>query len=687
MTSADGALEVLVLAAETPVVDARVILYWWGERDPNTGSYPFANAGSVQTGRDGRAHLFARQGRYTVAVNHADFAPALAEVYRPSNEPVTKTTLVLQRGAEVRGETVREEDGTRIALVELTLSPRATIPSSERLRARSDHTGAFVIKGVAPGSYTLEARKEGEGSGRMYNVSLPDSERLVVKLEASSYLNGHVLSAKGDPAEGAHVTAIGQHQPLHTKSGRGGAFAIEVPRGTYTLQAVLGGETGAAIDAVRVGGGKTIEGVEIKLGAPASISGRITDAATNEPVLDARVDVSPYRENGDSGRARSDADGRFIVKPLAPGSYDVVVQTETHALQQRRGITLAAGEQFEMLFQVSRPGKIAGHVVDEQEQGVGGANVVMNGTETKTSDDGRFSFEGVRPDNVFLRAWRDNESGSQYTRVKVQAGATTEAKIVLPATAQVEVRVVDESTSAITAGLVWLEAVKGRNSARKELEGSSSIVFTVAAGTYKAVMRPTGKVDLSGKSAAIVLEPGDQKSVTLVVKPSGAEVISGIMLGIDGTPPSRGSIRLEPSDPTVMSAQTYWSITDPDGRFIVRKPLSNAQITYVVRGWDEQWHNSEPVPASGDLVLRLRPNGALSGTVQGRREGETLRIEYDSDTSDQTLEFAGAIFSFRDVPAAEDASVRVVSSLGRKGESKHVVIKSGETTQLTLSLD
>jgi hypothetical protein len=84
-----------------------------------------------------------------------------------------------------------------------------------------------------------------------------------------------------------------------------------------------------------------IAAVNAGYGQTGEIRGRITDNL-KEPVPFATVRV--VQDNHLAGGAQSDEDGNYVIKPLTPGNYDLVVQEAGHATQPVKNIKVVPNE-------------------------------------------------------------------------------------------------------------------------------------------------------------------------------------------------------------------------------------------------------------------------------------------------------------------------------------------------------
>lgn len=82
------------------------------------------------------------------------------------------------------------------------------------------------------------------------------------------------------------------------------------------------------------------------------INGRVTEAATGEPVVGAYVMVE-VDSNNIMYQAVTDINGFYSIKPVATGTYDIRVSSLTFSQQLMEGITISEGQIRQLNFQLS----------------------------------------------------------------------------------------------------------------------------------------------------------------------------------------------------------------------------------------------------------------------------------------------------------------------------------------------
>ncbi len=152
-------------------------------------------------------------------------------------------------------------------------------------------------------------------------------------------ISGRVADASGNPAQGVTVVACPADEPpgsdgcRSSTSGPDGGYVIAALEGDWYRLACSdpsgrpgggyldedGGYAGAWEDAARVPAGSVLD---LRLAPAYRIAGSVTNDGA--PVPDAEVRVRADLP-GSPGSGRTDAAGRYEVRGLAPGSYDLAV--------------------------------------------------------------------------------------------------------------------------------------------------------------------------------------------------------------------------------------------------------------------------------------------------------------------------------------------------------------------------
>jgi len=214
--------------------------------------------------------------------------------------------------------------------------------------------GRFEFPGLAPGDYQLNL--DGRGPQVRLRLEVPDAPELAVALHCPE---GGVEGIVRDAASGAPVQGVevflrarqGGRRPtgligslmgregnaLRATTDKNGAFAIaSVPGGPYEL---IGRPRGDARKSygpseplrLRVDEDRVTGGLELKLPPALSIVGTVKDAQ-GAPVKGARVIArGTGEENTTLERDQTDDEGRYELKGLAPGAYELVASADEYA--------------------------------------------------------------------------------------------------------------------------------------------------------------------------------------------------------------------------------------------------------------------------------------------------------------------------------------------------------------------
>lgn len=192
--------------------------------------------------------------------------------------------------------------------------------------------GTFAIERLSPGTYTVRAYRKGGGEAVAEHVALGHPVRLQILPTGS--IEGVARRTSGAPPDLLTVQVADATTGLRREEKfykTGGKFAIhDLPKGHFELTASADG--GTKTIEVELAEGETRGGLEVVFEALATITGRVVDRTTRQPVPGMRVFAAPATGGGgmsfrfgmdDDNSNISDQDGRFTVKRVPRGKVFV----------------------------------------------------------------------------------------------------------------------------------------------------------------------------------------------------------------------------------------------------------------------------------------------------------------------------------------------------------------------------
>ena len=191
----------------------------------------------------------------------------------------------------------------------------------------TDPAGAFAVRELAPGRYTVRAFRRGGGEATAEHVATGGAVTLTIAATAS--LAGTAVLAGGAPPDELEVTAFERTTGLERTEAfyrTGGAFALrDLTAGTYAVVARGGG--GRATGTVTLAAGQARGDLRLVLAGPVDVTGRLVELDGGAPIAGLPVEVRPRGEGASQlaivERSEADApsgpDGRFTVTGAFPG--------------------------------------------------------------------------------------------------------------------------------------------------------------------------------------------------------------------------------------------------------------------------------------------------------------------------------------------------------------------------------
>lgn len=331
--------------------------------------------------------------------------------------------IVLAEGAAVSGR-VLGPDGLPVAGARVAARGDEAFGAS--WRGASVETGAdgrFTLDTLAPGRVVLEATKDGFAAATREVELGPGGASVELHLGRGAEVSGWVLEADGSPAAGRQLQlapgVLSFDQRNQQTAAADGSFLFRgVADGEYRLKVLEDWSVlWSSPDPIRVEGGVPVSGLEVRLPATATLTGRLVGLRPDE-IQGATVQAM-VAEMGLQGERAGEVlpDGGYRVSGLTPGRWQVVAAATRSGRQAQGKVEIEAGRTEAVLDLEFRPGHTVTGTVLSAGEPVAGAQVRVQsqsyaGTgDATTGIDGRFRIEGVSAGRQRLMV-QDPQSGT-----------------------------------------------------------------------------------------------------------------------------------------------------------------------------------------------------------------------------------------------------------------------------------
>ena len=695
-----------------------------------------------ETGADGRFRFTGlKAGDYTLAVRHPGFARATIDPVKVAEDgEVEDVEVVLAPGVTINGF-LRDSQGAGAAGWYVSAAPegqggRGPGRGGTMTEEPSGTDGAFLIEGLTEGeTYDLQPMSSSGLGPRRAGVAAP-ADDVEITVRGVGQIAGRVAEAEsGRPVTDFEVRyrpdaqggmrfmfaggpgGRGPDQPRSFVSDDGSFVLEEVPAGRWTVEVSAEGFQAGTASGVTVEEGGRVEGVEIALSKGGTIQGQVVEAQGGAPVPEAtvRAELSgggggprrmPRFMGGGDDEVMTDAEGRFELSGLAPGTWTV---TASHPEWSESTVTVELEDAPATAdLRLGRGGTIGGLVVAGGRP-VGGAEVGLaeagdagmrgfgGGQSSLTGEDGRFRFERLAPGRYSLSATLRSQSSSPVEAV-VTGDAAQEVTLTLTEGAVVHGTITglpEGELAGITVNANgpdgYFTSTRADADATFELTGvpEGSISLRASAGDFVGGSRSA--------SANVTIGPGQADAYAEIVFEAGYRV--EVRVSRNGQPVPDAFVNAFPESGGRGSASAR---TDELGSCVL-EGLQDGSYTFVAN-----IQNGSPVREtvvlSGDTTVDLDvPPARIAGMVVEGGTGQplgdvTVRVEEGGGgfrfgsavTSDSAGRFAledveprAYQLTFqkpayetqtREVNAADDDEVRVEM---RRGEGLGLVARDG----------
>jgi protocatechuate 3,4-dioxygenase beta subunit len=635
---------------------------------------------------------------------------------KPTPSPVLTGSVRGPDGKPVEGALVRYRP-LAASYRELTATTRTD--AEGRFRAELKMAGAAYVRVTAKGL-----------AGRSFEKVQPGTP-LEVVLDRGRIIEGSVRDAAGQPLAQVRVVAVPatgmavsawetDKESIEARTDARGHFQLDgVGSGLYSLSATAHGFGSARKGNVRPGATVNL------IARPGGwLAGQVSDPQ-GRPLKGAlvRAEVEPQLWGG-SAVETTDAEGRFELPGLDPGSYTVVARHADFAPGVVSGVAVDAEGRADLTIPLAVGAAVTGRLVDSEERPLAGRvaaqelagqplpRSLVELLRTDTGPDGRFRIERVPPGSYALGAVAPRFSGRRVeAEVSGREAVIDLGDIALEQGLAIRGRVRTSSGTPVPDADIrtgGFDMMRGGTFSETRSEPDGSFVLAgLLPGPTRVNVRAIGYASINNK----MMMPGADP-VDVILTAGGA--VGGVVVEEGDRPIDAYRVVANPVKSTgVWDGRAEKSVGSSDGRFLLE---DLAEETYVLQVLVP---DRAPATVSGVRVsagrttdagvIRVPRGGIVRGTVADTSGdpivGASVKaygaaqdaMEWSEQM--QTLSEPSGAFEIRGVPegkrqvvathpdyAAADAIVDVVAAKGPV-EARLVLTQGGRIEGLARKRD
>ena len=414
---------------------------------------------AIETDEQGRFSLWVKPGSVRVIAVADGYADGSEEGSAPG-----QLEILLTPESSLSGTVVDAKTGTPISGVAITAAAKAFMWSGV-----SDHTaitdvrGQFRVTRLSPDRYLVTARAgnafgQADGSTRVGLGQHVDG--VLVKMVSAVRVAGHVVIADAKPSV-CKQSSLALNDTDHKRwvsaqlEPDGELHADGLLPGTYHVRvSCTGYKPLDKYPPIEIKD-KDLVGLEWSVEVGAIVKGRVV-TKSGDPVEDASVWAQSTggaaRDKTGWGSDSSKKDGSFQLDGLQAGSFKLEVRTD-RGVGPKDGwkVEVAGGATVQRDLVLDDVGSITGTVSDPEGKPIGGIQIVARSStgmwsfganEVRSSDDGGFKIEGLRPGDYRviahhgwwsgeLRKPGSNDDAKQGEKATVRAAQVATVRLVI----------------------------------------------------------------------------------------------------------------------------------------------------------------------------------------------------------------------------------------------------------------
>ncbi|MCH9683079.1 MAG: carboxypeptidase-like regulatory domain-containing protein [Deltaproteobacteria bacterium] len=533
----------------------------------------------------------------------------------------------------------------------------------------ADDSGLFEVEGLLPMRYRISAR-DGAQVARAVTVDLgPQTEPVQLQLAPASRVRISVVDLTLEtPVAQARVEIVDVPGADSPTNAQGLATIAGIGGGQHYVRVSHPEFATAVLPLVLTDQARSLD-LSVALDRGGAVDGMVV-APDGSAVPDATVRVLAPGFEAQSAwlpAATTDQDGRFSFPAITSGRYAFTASAHGYADESSAVVSVTTGGRVELpAIELSSGQTLDGQVLDENEQGVGGAlvRVALAGAGLSASRQwqvysdaaGRFSVQGLPPQAIEVVAMHGVQRSESIALDLAGDSPPAEIELALVVDGVIAGAVVDtEGEPVASARVVAIPAIEGRR---------GSIASYRLAGDLEAIADAQGQFEFSalrpgryvlrasppGRSRDAALQQAGQAEVTgtrdarLVT--SGGGTIRGVVVDEDGVAVRSLRVRVDTAVARVKAT--------PGGQFVA------------------------DVDAAGLHMLTLEAPGLTSHTIEDLQLGEGDDLDLGTVTMLAGASVDGVVVDDQGRPIAGARVVAGFQIVGRGTSVGHPITVGGD---------
>lgn len=332
-------------------------------------------------------------------------------------------------------------DGSGIQGAAIDVSSYETVQISRGIGS-TDRDGYFKIEDLAEGKYMLVARANGFSDHRMTRVGLSDNPQITMARQGG--VMGFVVTIDGSEKISKFRAMVRSVAPGSTSYGRTvsqGNFSNDdgtyelggLEAGNYVVQVEAEGYAPTYSETFVVSLGLITPDVRVAVGQGGSLTGRLVNSVTGEPVTGALVETydnnfvsNPFTEmlgamvprTTTARKTRSDKDGNFKLELMAAATYQLQIDHADFPRKLIKDVQVREGSESDLsTIRMAAGAIIRGTVYDAAGRPLADAKINLSGDYAypgviRSDPDGRFVLSNVQEGTYRLSAVRPGNSAA-----------------------------------------------------------------------------------------------------------------------------------------------------------------------------------------------------------------------------------------------------------------------------------